>query len=167
MAPDLLFQLINTLVLPAWLLLLFAPRWPYTQTVAFGVTVPVLALTYTALLFRAFGEGGGFSLADFSSLEGVRALLSNDLGLVAGWAHYLAFDLFVGTWIVRDARAQQVPHLIAAVPLLLTFLAGPFGLLLYLIARQIKRRRFLAEPSPFANILAAQAAGVSSRGSEG
>jgi hypothetical protein len=166
MAPEELFQLVNLLVLPAWVLLVFLPRWRLTQTVAFGVTVPVLGLAYVAILVRSFSGGEGFSPADFSTLEGVKGLLSNDLGLVAGWAHYLAFDLFVGTWIVRDSRAAGVAHGFVVVPLVFTFLAGPLGLLLYLLARQFKSRRFLAEPTPFANILAAQGEALPSQGGD-
>jgi len=150
---DLLFQVVNTGVLPAWLLLIVLPRWRYTQTVAFGVTVPLLALVYATLLARLV-VAGSFDMPDFSTLDGVMGLFGDRYGFVAAWTHYLAFDLFVGAWITRDARANTVPHLLVVVPLLLTFLAGPLGLLLYLVLRQARRGELLAEPSPFSNVLA-------------
>ena len=61
--------------------------------------------------------------------------------LVAGWIHYLAFDLFIGAWEVRDAQANRVPHLLVVPCLLLTFMLGPAGLLLYLVLRAALRRR--------------------------
>jgi hypothetical protein len=73
------------------------------------------------------GSEGGFS-----SLTGVSALFDNPWGLLAGWTHYLAFDLFIGGWEVRDARRRGIPHLLVVPALALTFLLGPGGLLLYL-----------------------------------
>ena len=78
----------------------------------------------------ARSEGG------FSSLAGVRALFDNPWGLLAGWTHYLAFDLFIGGWEVRDAQRRGVPHLLIVPALALTFLFGPAGLLLYLATRR-------------------------------
>jgi len=76
------------------------------------------------------GEGGGFG-----SIGEVRILFANDSALTAGWLHYLAFDLFVGTWIARDGLAARVPALLIIPCLALTFLFGPAGLLLFLLLR--------------------------------
>ncbi len=96
-----------------------------------GIAIPaVLALAYVYLLMNnsdANPEGG------FGSIEAVRALFSDDPALAAGWIHYLAFDLFIGTWIVRAGLASGV-HPVLLLPCLpLTFLLGPAGLLLALI----------------------------------
>ena len=74
-------------------------------------------------------------------LGAVRALFADDRALLAGWTHYLAFDLFVGSWEVRDAQRVGVHHLLVAPCLLLTFLLGPVGLLLYFALRAGLRRR--------------------------
>lgn len=58
----------------------------------------------------------------------------------AGWTHYLAFDLFIGGWEVRDARQRGIPHLLVVPVLVLTFLVGPAGLLLYLAIRLVGGR---------------------------
>jgi hypothetical protein len=71
----------------------------------------------------------------------VRALFQSDALLVAGWLHYLAFDLFVGAWQVRTARAEGIPHLMVVPCLVLTFLFGPVGFLLFLILRAAYARR--------------------------
>ncbi|MDQ4087903.1 MAG: ABA4-like family protein [Pseudomonadota bacterium] len=94
--------------------------------------VPALiAIAYVLLIFEGMGaEGGGFG-----SIEEVRALFADDSALAAGWLHYMAFDLFVGAWIVRDALEAGVPRLLLIPCLALTFLFGPSGLLLYLVLR--------------------------------
>jgi hypothetical protein len=95
----------------------------------------VLGVLYSIGLFMSVfggmgGEGGGFG-----SIEAVRALFSVDIGIVVGWAHYLVFDLFVGAWAARDAQRRGFSHWLLIPCLLLTFMAGPFGLLLYVILR--------------------------------
>ncbi len=95
-------------------------------------------MAYVPLLIAGFraGTGGGFG-----SVPQVRALFASDAGLVAGWLHYLAFDLFVGTWIAREGLAARMPRLLIAPCLPLTFLFGPVGLLLFLALRTLRSRR--------------------------
>jgi hypothetical protein len=91
----------------------------------------LLAVIYVALVAATLGRSEG----GFSSLAGVRALFDNPWALLAGWTHYLAFDLFIGGWEVRDAQQRGIPHLLVVPALVLTFLFGPAGLLLYLAIR--------------------------------
>ena len=98
--------------------------WPAAQ-----LAIPaLLAVAYGLLLSSGSrrARGGGFG-----SIEEVRNLFANDTALAAGWLHYLAFDLFVGTWIVRDGLARGLHPLLLLLCLALTFLFGPTGLLLY------------------------------------
>ena len=136
-----IFGAINLVVLPAWALLLLAPGWRWTQTVAVTVTVAALSAAYVALLAFALMTGGGAEGVDFTTMDGVAAIFSHPLGICAGWAHYLAFDLFVGAWVVREARARGVPHLLAVPAIVLCFLAGPAGYLLWRVTRRVRRGR--------------------------
>lgn len=133
MSPDAFFQIVNPLVLPGWALLIFAPRWAWTQRIA-AVGLPlVLAVFYLVTLATALREGGGGS---FNSLEGVATLFQSRMALLAGWIHYLAFDLFIGAWEVRDAQHRGLQHGLVVPCLLLTFLFGPIGLLCYFALRR-------------------------------
>jgi ABA DEFICIENT 4-like len=97
----------------------------------------LLSLAYAGLVAAYFaGAEGGFS-----SIAAVRALFASDALLVAGWLHYLAFDLFVGAWQVRTARAEGIPHLLVVPCLVLTFLFGPVGFLAFLGLRAACARR--------------------------
>ena len=71
----------------------------------------------------------------------MRTLFGSDAGLTLGWTHYLAFDLFVGLWIARDADPKGISRIIQAPVLLATFLVGPVGLLVWLIVREPAARR--------------------------
>jgi len=140
MTPEALFSLASTAVLPGWLLLVFAPRWRWTTRLVTGVLLPaLLGLLYLSLILTGWaGSEGGFG-----SLAEVRRLFDNPTLLLAGWVHYLAFDLFVGTWEVRDASKLGLPHLLVVPCLLLTFLFGPIGLLLYFVLRGFLRRQWM------------------------
>jgi hypothetical protein len=137
---DSLFSLAGTVVLPGWLILIFVPRWRYGASLISGMLIPVLlSLLYGWLIVSNIGENDG----GFGSLAEVRQLFSNDLLLLAGWVHYLAFDLFIGSWQVRDAQQHGIHHLAVVPCLVLTFLFGPVGLLLYLALRAGLKQRWL------------------------
>lgn len=129
LSPELAFRNGNLLALVCWIALAMSPpsrRWtPWVWRIA-GLWVPlVLALGYVVLLWSHWGAGG------FGSLAEVREFFERPGLLAAGWLHYLAFDLFVGTWMMRDAGQRGLPHPAVVPCLALTFLFGPTGLLAY------------------------------------
>ena len=138
MEADLVFSICNRAVLPAWLLLVFAPQWQWTRRLIFHVWIPaLLAVAYVYCLYQAtpLPEGSGFG-----SLQQVLLLFQSPFAATAGWIHYLAFDLFIGAWEVRDAHRRGIQHLWIVPCLFFTLLAGPLGLLLYFIVRFVKTR---------------------------
>lgn len=137
MKPGELFTIVNSGVLPAWALLVAPPRWKWTQVLAGAVTPAILSLVYVVVLVQHWGETDG----NFNSLEGVKRLFANDWALLAGWIHYLAFDLFTGCWVARDARRLEISHVLIVPCLVLTLMFGPAGLLSYLILRFVLRRK--------------------------
>ena len=128
MTAERLFSILNLVTMAAWLPLVFLPRRRWATTVVPIVVPFLLAVIYVVLVTATLprSEGG------FSSLAGVKALFDNPWALLAGWAHYLAFDLFIGGWEVRDAQRRGIRHLFVVPSLVLTFFFGPGGLLLYL-----------------------------------
>ncbi|GAA4384640.1 ABA4-like family protein [Hymenobacter koreensis] len=146
LTPDFLFSVANTAVLPAWLLLAAAPRWRVTKLLVRSGALPLLlAAAYAALLVVHY-LGPHASEGGFSSLTEVAALFRSPWALTAGWVHYLCFDLLLGIWEVRDAERRGLPHMLLLPALLLTFLVGPIGLLLY-----AGLRRFRPAPEPVAS----------------
>jgi hypothetical protein len=132
MTPEHLFSILNLVTIAAWLPLVFLPRAHWSSTRVPMVIPGVLAVIYVVLVAATLIESEG----GFSSLAAVRTLFDNDWGLLAGWTHYLAFDLFVGGWEVRDAQRRGIPHLLIVPALVMTFLFGPGGFLLYLAIRR-------------------------------
>lgn len=128
MTPHQLFSIANTLALATWLLLIVLPRQRLVSGILAPVAMPaVFATIYVAVIVTQWkGSAGGFS-----SLPAVATLFSQPWLLLAGWVHYLAFDLIVGSWEVRDARERGIPHLAVVPCLALTFMFGPAGWLAY------------------------------------
>lgn len=144
--PATAFNLGGKLAMLGWLALLislFVERvGPIAQTAARMAIPALLAIAYGLLIWTGFAEaeGGGFG-----SIAEVRALFASDSALTAGWLHYLAFDLFVGSWIVADGLKRRIPALLILPCLPLTFLFGPLGLLLFLALRIAFLRRQTVE----------------------
>lgn len=131
-----LFSAGNMVAMLGWVLLSIAPLWRIAERIASAVIVTLLALAYATLAVMYFNDD---ALSSFGSLQGVKSLFQNDFALLTGWVHYLAFDLFVGCWMYRDARRIGIPHLLFIVCGFFTFMLGPCGLLLYLIIRAIRK----------------------------
>ena len=136
LTPDFLFSVANAVALLGWALLILAPRWRGTRAVVLSGALPLLlAATYAGLIaYQTLAHpapGGGFG-----SLGEVAALFRSPWALLAGWVHYLCFDMWTGAWELRDARLRGVPHGLLVPCLLLTFLLGPVGFLLYFGVRQ-------------------------------
>lgn len=136
MTPEQLFSIANLLALVAWILLAVFPRHSAVTTFT-GTIVPAsFAAAYVAVLAVMWSSSSG----GFATLADVASLFSNRWLLLAGWIHYLAFDLLIGHWEVRDAQSRNIPHLLVVPSLALTFLFGPAGWLLYLALRAARSR---------------------------
>jgi hypothetical protein len=142
-----LFTVTNLLALVGWVLLVAFPRKPLTHSAILYMGVALLCLVYT-VCFVLFVSGTvdpgklpGAGNPGFGSIGQVRALFMSDAGVVIGWTHYLAFDLFTGLWIARDADAKGFARLVQLPFLAATFLFGPVGLLAWLVLREPAARR--------------------------
>lgn len=131
---ELIFKICNYAVLPVWLMLAVAPRWRVTELVAGSAVVSLaIAVVYAAIAFAALGRAEG----SMGSLTGVQQLFTNPSVALIGWLHYLAFDLFIGSWEVRNARRVGIHHLLVIPCLAATLMLGPVGLLMYFVLRWI------------------------------
>ena len=136
MALEQFFSVAGLLAMIGWLILVILPRNPIAKVVS-GIVVPLLlSIGYLVLIVLHFqgAEGGFGSLADVATLFQKQELL------LAGWIHYLAFDLFIGGWEIRDSQRHGIPHLLVIPSLLMTFMLGPIGLLFYFAIRSAKTR---------------------------
>ena len=133
MNAETIFSIANTTALLSWIWLAIAPQWIWTRRIVWTAIPLLLSAAYFVLvvLFFRQAEGG------FGSLPDVMKLFTNPNVALAGWIHYLAFDLFVGSWEVRDAQERGISHWFVVPCLFLTFMLGPVGFLAYNILRAV------------------------------
>jgi hypothetical protein len=140
MSPESLFAIANPLAMLGWAALALFPLSPTWITRAVLVPPVLFSVLYCGLILAnwAGAEGG------YGSLPDVMRLFDDPAIALAGWVHYLAFDLLVGLWIARTARARGITHLLVLPCLALTFLFGPAGFLAFLILSLSLRQQVLA-----------------------
>ena len=134
-----LFTFVHVVALAGWAMLFLLPRGPRVAAYVLYLCVGLLCLTYTVMFASQFGA---IVAGDFLTIAGIRELFASDAGIVIGWTHYLAFDLFIGQWIAKDADHKGFSRIAQVPVLLLTLLAGPIGLLIWLFIRERRARAF-------------------------
>jgi len=139
--PAHLFHLFNLIAFVGWAILIGFPDWRNTPKGILNGVITALCVFYLILFldYMKKGAAGGFD-----SLANVMLLFTNERAVLAGWIHYLAFDLFVGLWITLDARKIGLKRWVLIVIQLLTFMLGPIGFSLYMIARRRQTGEFMS-----------------------
>ncbi len=136
------FQVSNFLTIPFWLLMIFAPTWRWSRRIMASLwTVVPISLLYAGLLAMSIGNTGVVADLMNPTLPTIAALLSTPEGATVGWAHFLAFDLFVGRWAYLESRERGYNPWLVSPTLFFVLMSGPFGLLLYLGLRWVLSRR--------------------------
>ncbi|MFN2262193.1 MAG: ABA4-like family protein [Psychroflexus sp.] len=137
MTASIVFQIVNTIVIPAWLILIFFPGKSWRNPVIYGFSM-AMAAVYLVYIIKGFGD---LDMTSFSKLEGIKAMFSSDEAVLTGWVHYLVFDLLVGNWILNQSRKHGLNHFLIIPCLLLCFMFGPVGFLLYSILKVSKTKQ--------------------------
>ena len=137
---SLLFKIANYSVLPAWFLLIILPHNRITRYLVHSyIYTIILGIIYITLIVSNWGAGEG----GMGSLIEIRKAFGSDEILLAGWIHYLVFDLMIGSWQVRDAKQNGISHWMIIPALILTLFFGPAGLVLYLLLRMFKTHKLI------------------------
>ena len=131
-----LFSVANTTALVSWVVLILLPRTRLLRGLVQVLAVGGLCVAYAVLIQLVFFTvpGGGFG-----SLAAVQRLFEVPAVALAGWIHYLAFDLFVGLWIAQRADAMGLSRWLQAPVLFVTFMFGPIGLMLFGLTAAARR----------------------------
>jgi hypothetical protein len=132
---SLIFKVASRFTLVGWVLLAAFPSWEYSLPLTMGIVILLLSTLYTYLVFfgKHLDEPGPPAKGNFWSLKGVMNLFKSPRAVLAGWVHYLAFDLAIGAFIVVDAARHDIHQLLLLPILILTLMLGPAGLLAYFI----------------------------------
>ena len=138
MTPSTVFSIAGAIAMPMWILMIFLPKWKVTRfLIDFKIIPIVLSLIYTVYITLALQTGG---MMDFGSLSSVMNLFTEEQAVLAGWVHYLAFDLVVGMWMLDQNKELKIHSLLMAPCLFGTFMFGPVGFLLLVIFKSFKKK---------------------------
>ncbi|WP_394748996.1 ABA4-like family protein [Spongiimicrobium salis] len=139
MTPTEVFSMANMTAIPMWVLMILLPKWKVTRFLITYKIIPLLlSLCYAFYIFQAIQIGGWM---DFGSLSSVMALFTEENAVLAGWVHYLAFDLLLGMWMLDQNKHLGIHQLLMAPCLFATFMFGPIGFLLFMILRTLKQQK--------------------------
>ncbi|MEP2980346.1 MAG: ABA4-like family protein [Lentilitoribacter sp.] len=129
MSMETLFAISSPIAMLGWVALIISPIIPtWSDRIATYISPGLLSLAYMSLILAFWSDAKG----GFDTLANVQLLFTQSEIAMAGWLHYLAFDLFMGAWIVREARKASISHWFIVPILPFTLLFGPIGYVLFL-----------------------------------
>ena len=135
---DILYYWVNLGVLPFWFILIFFPQTHLSKYFVTSI-FPILILsgTYVFIIYKSFLNSydfiGNFNL--YLNLNSLSELFKDQTFLLMFWVHFVSINLFTGGWIVKDSQRLSINKILLIIPLILTYLIGPLGLLLYWLIR--------------------------------
>lgn len=139
---DTIFNIINIIPLPVWLLMIFAPKSNIThKIVKSNITSIIIAIIFVILnIVYSTNDTDVFDITGFFSFDTIAYVFTKKSIVLICWVHYLAFDLLIGSWIFLDNfnNNNQVHHLLMILCFILTYTFGPSGFLLYIIVKKLK-----------------------------
>ncbi len=139
-----LFKISSYIAILGWIILIGFPFWPSGHWFVLSISVLLLCGIYSYLVFFARKLDGGQKVSgSFWSFKGVVSLFKTPRIVLAGWVHYLAFDLMAGLYIVMDAANLGIAHWMLVPCLLLTLLVGPVGVLAYFVLKLVVVQEYL------------------------
>ena len=137
MASAEIFSITSTTAMGMWLLMILAPKWKATTFLMEYKIIPILlSIVYAIYIFISLSSGGGM---DFGSLASIMELFTKEDAVLAGWVHYLAFDLLIGMWMLKQNQSLKIQQLLMAPCLFFTFMLGPVGFLLFTAIKSLKK----------------------------
>ena len=139
-----LYMWINLGVLPFWFILIVFPQSHLSRIFVTSIfPFFILSGVYIFILYKSYLIGydfdGNFTL--YLGLSELSRLFEDHLYIMIFWTHFIALNLFIGGWIVKDSQKFSINKVLMAVPLFVTYLIGPIGLFLYWIIRIFYAKR--------------------------
>lgn len=141
---EMFYLWVNIGVLPFWVLIIFFPQSHLCKYLATSIfPIFLLSAAYIFILYKAylgsFDFANNFSL--YLGLSSVSELFRDDYYLLMFWSHFVAVNLFIGGWILKDAQKLYVNRILLAFPLIVTYLIGPIGIFIYWVIRIFYAKR--------------------------
>ena len=143
--PETIYMWLNFGVLPLWLTLILFPNSRTNQIFISSIFTPIIFSTiyvYIAYLLIVNGENIFENFNLYLGIENLHLLFSNDNFLLIFWIHFISINLFLGSWVSRDALRHNVPKILSGISLVSIYFTGPIGLVLYWFMRIFYSKKF-------------------------
>ena len=125
-------------VIPFWLMLIIVPNSKFTQIFINSIITPlILAVSYVYVFYQAIllDEAVFDIFKLYLSLEDLYTVFATESFLLIFWLHFIALNLFLGSWVSRDGVKHNIPRKLVLIPLILIYFTGPLGLIIYWLFR--------------------------------
>ena len=138
-----IYYIANIGVIPCWLLLIVSPNHIVTKFFVKSIIIPILLSTaYIFVSYQIFFTENIFEIFNlYLGLNDLYAIFSNEAFLLVFWLHFLSINLFVGSWIASDSKIFGISRILVIISLILTYLTGPVGLVIYWIVRVLYSKK--------------------------
>ena len=141
---DMIFLWLNIGVIPFWFILMFFPNSKVCGVFVSSIfPIFTLSVIYLYLVYYFFIYGYDFTqnFNLYLGLNSLSELFSEAAFLIIFWTHFLAINLFCGSWIVSDSRKFSISKILIFIPLIITYFTGPLGILIYWLIRIFYAKR--------------------------
>ena len=141
---DMIYLWLNICVIPFWFILIFFPNSKICRVFVSSIfPIFVLSIIYLYLVYYFYISEYNFidNFNLYLGLDSLNELLNDRVFLIIFWTHFLAINLFCGSWIVNDSRKFSMPKILVFVPLVITYFTGPFGIFIYWLIRIFYAKR--------------------------
>ena len=136
--PEIIYLWLSFGVLPFWLTLIFLPNSRVSLIFISSIFLPIIfSLIYSYMIYQLIINGENiFEIFDlYLGIENLHSLFSNDIFLLIFWIHFLGINLFLGSWVSRDALRYSIQKFLSGISLIAIYFTGPLGLVLYWFIR--------------------------------
>ena len=141
---DMIYLWLNIGIIPFWFILIFFPNSKICSVFASSIfPIFILSLIYLYLIYFFFVSGYDFqqNFSLYLSLDSLNQLFNEKAFLIIFWTHFLAINLFCGSWIVADSRKFSMSKILIFIPLIITYFTGPLGIFIYWLIRIFYAKR--------------------------
>ena len=134
----------NFALMPMWIMLIIIPNSRITQILINSVIIPlILSIAYVYVIYQSILLDESFIdiFKLYMNLDNLYTVFATESFLLAFWLHFIALNLFLGSWVSRDAYKYNMPKKLSFLPLMLIYFTGPLGLVIYWMFRIFYSKR--------------------------
>ena len=126
------------------MLIIFIPNSKISQIFVNSVILPLLLATaYVYVIYQTILMDE--TLFDvfklYLNIDSLYTIFATESFLLVFWLHFLSLNLFLGSWMSRDAIKHNISRRLVFIPIILVYFTGPLGIVIYWMVRIFYAKR--------------------------